>query len=216
MDLPRLYDTPRKQGPSPKPGANRSRAHTSRRRAGPIGDRIPVHKRDPMASASPTGEGAGASARVCRRPRHARTRRISGWLIGVILISGLCAQATLGAARHATVVVHEKFSARYGIAFEGFDVYLEVTGSRDKHVLINHAFAVDRHAARLAIPPGEYQLKRYVRDAGPIVCGPTPTCTQQLGPPSTACTYHLRLRRGQVLSLLVAATIRDCSITRTP
>ncbi|MCW3057060.1 MAG: hypothetical protein JWO21_1029 [Solirubrobacterales bacterium] len=32
-----------------------------------------------------------------------------------ILLTGSCGQRALGAARHATVVVHETFSARYGI-----------------------------------------------------------------------------------------------------
>lgn len=151
-----------------------------------------------------------------RWPRYIRTRRFIGaCLTGTVLISAPCEQAALGGEPHATVVVHEKFSARDGILFEGFDVYLEVARVRNKHVLINDAFSVEQHPARLAIPPGQYQLERYVRDAGPITCGPTPTCTQQLGPPTTACTYRLWVRSGQVLSLLVTATIRDCSIRRT-
>lgn len=151
-----------------------------------------------------------------RRSRYARAmRRISFSLAIAIICCALCGQVALGATRHAVIVVRENFSGRFGIPIEGFQVFLELTRARDNHVLVNRAVDVDQHSIRLVVAPGQYRLKRYVREGGPIVCIPTSTCTPELGLPSTSCSYRVRLGSAQVLSLLVTATSRECAIRRT-
>jgi hypothetical protein len=141
-------------------------------------------------------------------------RRIGIAWLGAMLLIAAHGQVAFGHARPATVIVREQFDTRFAVPVEGFQVFLEVTRARDKRVLINRAFEVEHNPVRLAIPPGQYELTRYVREGGPIVCVPGSPCSEQLGTPTNSCSYRLRVGRVQVRSLLITANSRGCSIRR--
>lgn len=147
---------------------------------------------------------------------HTWTRATRGigiaWLGAMVLVA-THGQVAFGYARPATVVVRQQFNARFGIPIEGVQVFLEVSRVRGGRVLINRDFEVERHPIWLLIPPGRYELTGYVREGGPMICVEGSTCSQELGPPIKACSYRLKLVNAQVLSLLVTANSRRCSIS---
>jgi hypothetical protein len=156
---------------------------------------------------------AGIDAGYCHPCRCAMRRIGIAWLAAMVLVAA-CGQVAFGRERPATVIVREHFNARFGTPIEGFQVFLEVTRVRDKRVLTNRAFEVEHNPVRLPIPPGQYELTRYVREGGPIVCVPGSPCSEQLGIPTNSCSYRLRVGSGQVRSLLITANSRRCSIMR--
>jgi hypothetical protein len=157
-----------------------------------------------------------ACAELVPLPTHSRlTRSASASDTAFIPEVGKSHAVDARSVSQATVVVRETFSGRFGVPIEGFQAYLKVTRARDRHVLINRAFGIERHSARLVLAPGRYELTRYAREGGPIACVVGGGCTQELGAPEDFCSYRLRLRSAQVLSLLVTATSRWCSIRRT-
>jgi len=141
----------------------------------------------------------------------------------IVLAAALClpaAPAAASAASHeparaATILIREDFNPRFGTPIEGFQAYLQLTRLGDRRVLVKRPLRFEQHPARLSVAPGRYRLTRYIGEGGPVVCMVGAACVQQLGPPVAACSNRLALRGGQVLSLLVSATVRDCSIART-
>lgn len=134
-------------------------------------------------------------------------------LAGALVLTVPAARPAPAASRPATIVVSERFSPRGGVPIEGYKAYMKVTRVRDKHVVIDSAFDMEQHPARLVIAPGNYELERYVREGGGMACTPS-SCVEQLGYPSVFCAYHLRLVSGRLVSLVVTATRVRCSIRR--